>query len=65
MSKTITMKCHDCLNQKSFKVGAGSELQSLKDAVALVTDEKTLQKIMNLMVAIESKKPKEIGRAHV
>ena len=58
MSKTITMKCHDCLNQKSFKVGAGSELQSLKDAVALVTDEKTLQNIMNLMVAIEYKKPK-------
>lgn len=58
MSKTITMKCHDCLNQKTFQVGAGSDLQSLKDAVAQVTDEKVLQKIMNLMVTIESKKPK-------
>ena len=58
MSKTITMKCHDCLNQKSFKVGAGSDLQSLKDAVARVTDKKESEKLFAMLVGIESKKPK-------
>ena len=40
MSKIINLKCHDCLNKASFKVGAESDLQSLKDAVARVTDKK-------------------------
>lgn len=58
MSKTITLKCPDCLNKKVFKVGAESDLQSLKDAVAHVTDEKETAKILSMLVDIESKKPK-------
>lgn len=60
MSKTIVMKCHDCLNEKSFKVGAGSDLQTLKDAVARLGSGKDTDQLLSLMVSVESKKPKAL-----
>lgn len=58
MSKIITLKCHDCLNKATFKVGADSDMQSLKDAVARLKDKKETEKILAMMVSIESKKPR-------
>lgn len=52
------MKCRDCLNVRTFKVGAGPELQSLKDAAALVEDEKESGRLLELLAQIEEKKPK-------
>lgn len=58
MSKTINCKCPGCLNKKSFKVGANASMPSLKDAVAQVSDEAEMEKILKMLVEIEDKKPK-------
>ena len=58
MSKIITLKCPDCLATKSFKVGADSDLQTLKDAVARVTEERDSKDLLSLLGRVESKKPK-------
>lgn len=60
MSKIITMKCHDCLNKKSFKVGADADLQTLKDALARVKDKKDTKDILDILVGVEAKKPKAL-----
>ena len=66
MQKTVTLRCPTCGKQYTFNVGAGASLSGWREIVSLVSDKKEADKLNEIYVKLNEKRPKafmsEFGR---